>query len=84
MEYYIQNKDAGFLGNAIMFWRKGSYGYTADLNESEIFSEEDAAKICKANPDKNKAWEVEYINNNRGIQKIVDSQYLDYSEIKTF
>lgn len=37
MKYYIQNRNAGFLGNAIMFWRKGSCGYTADINEAEIF-----------------------------------------------
>ena len=36
--FYIQNKDAGYLGNAIIFWRKGKCGYTANLDSSEIFS----------------------------------------------
>lgn len=84
MKYYIQNKNAGFLGNAIMFWKKGCNGYTANLDNAEIFSEVEAEKICKANPEKNKAWSKEYIDNNEGIQRIIDSQYLDYEKIKEF
>ncbi|KFC19340.1 hypothetical protein [Chryseobacterium sp. FH1] len=84
MNYYIQNKDAGYLGNAIYFWRKGNCGYTADLNESQIFSEEEAKSICNGNPSKNKAWPVEYIDNNQGIQRVVDSQYLCDENIKIF
>ena len=83
-KYYIQNRDAGFLGNAIMFWRKGCCGYTADLNNSEIFSEEDAKRICLGSPKKNLAWPKEYIDNNKGIQRIVDSQYIFSEHIKTF
>lgn len=83
-KYYIQNCDALFLGNAIMFWRKGRCGYTADLDNSEIFTEDDAAKICRGNPSKNKAWPVEYIDKNKGIQRIVDSQYIFSEHIKTF
>lgn len=84
MEYYIQNKDRGYLGNAIFFWKKGCNGYTVDLNQSEIFTEEEAAEICKGDPSKNKAWPVEYINSNKGIQKIIDSQYIDEKNIKKF
>lgn len=82
--FYIQNIDAGFLGNAIMFWRKGRCGYTANLDNSEIFTEDDAAKICRGNPSKNKAWPVKYIDKNKGIQRIVDSQYIFSEHIKTF
>lgn len=84
MSYYIQNKNAGYLGNAILFWAKGRNGYTADLDNSEIFTEEEAKSICNGNPDKNKAWPVEYIDANKGIQRIVDSQYLESDNIKTF
>ena len=82
MKYYIQNADAGYLGNAIMFWAKGRNGYTADLDNSEQFTEEEAKRICLGNPEKNKAWGVGYIDTNKGIQRIVDSQYLDYDSIK--
>lgn len=84
MEYYIQNTDAGYLGNAIMFWRKGCCGYTANLDDAEVFNEEDAKSICLGDQRKNKAWPVEYIDNNKGIQRIVNSQYIFSENIKTF
>ena len=84
MEYYIQNTDAGYLGNAIIFWAQGRNGYTADLNKSHKFTEEEAKQICNGNPKKNKAWAVEYIDGNKGIQRIVDCQYLEYDNIKIF
>jgi hypothetical protein len=84
MEYYIQNKNAGYLGNSPMWWAKGRNGYTCDLNNAHKFTEEEAKKICEGNPEKNKAWAVDYIDNNKGIQRIVDSQYLDSDNIKVF
>ena len=82
MEYYIQNTNAVYLGNAIIFWAKGRNGYTADLNNSHRFTEEEAKKICEGNPEKNKAWAVDYIDTNKGNQRVTDSQYLDSSNIK--
>jgi hypothetical protein len=41
--YFIQNK--GHVGNCLLWWRKGSHGYTTDLNEAEQFTEEEARKI---------------------------------------
>lgn len=84
MMYYIQNTDAGYLGNAIIFWGLNSRGYTANLDKAQKFTEEEAKKICNGNPEKNKAWAVDYIDNNEGIQRIVDSQYLEYDNIKEF
>lgn len=83
-KYYIQNTNAGYLGNAPIFWAKERRGYTADLNNSEQFSEEEARKICIGNPEKNKAWPVDYIDRNKGIQRTVDSQFLDFDKIFTF
>ncbi len=82
--YYIQNKNAGYLGNAIMFWALNSNGYTADLNRAEKFNYEDAKRICQGNPKKNIAWPVSYIDNCEAIQKIVDVQYLNNREIQKF
>lgn len=84
MKYYIQNTEAGYLGNAIIFWAKDSRGYTANLCQAETFSEEEAKKICLGNPEKNIAWPVDYIDNSSGLQKIVDSQYLDYKMVQSF
>lgn len=84
MEYYIENRDSGFLGNSIMFWAKGRNGYTAKLEKAEKFSFDEAKKICKGNPTKNKAWEVDYIVNNEGTATLTDSQYLDRNKIVQF
>ncbi len=84
MKYYIQNTDAGYLGNAIMFWAKESRGYTANLDNCEKFTEEEAKKICLNNPEKNKAWPVDYIDKSEGVIRVVDHQYLKRINIKKF
>lgn len=82
--YYIQNKDANFLGNSIVFWAKNSQGYTAKLEKAEQFTYEQAKRICEGNPAKNKAWPVEYIDNNEGTARVTDSQYLSNGHIVKF
>ncbi len=82
--YYIQNKKAGFLGNAVMFWAQDSKGYTADLDKSHKFTESEAKKICEGNPEKNVAWPAEYIDSNEGVLRVVDHQYLEPKNIKKF
>jgi hypothetical protein len=84
MKYYIQNTAAGYLGNAIIFWALNSRGYTANLDNAQQFTEEEARVICKGNPQKNIAWPVDYIDNNKGIQRIMDSQYLESNKIAYF
>ncbi len=84
MEYYIQNKDAGYLGNAIIFWALNCQGYTADLNKAQKFNQTQAKLIVDGNPIKNIAWPVDYIDNNEGIKRIVDSQYLNAQKASKF
>ena len=75
--YYIQNQNASYLGNAPIFWGLNRRSYTADLNKAHKFTEEEAKEVCLGNPEKNKAWPVDYIDNSEGIQKIIDSQYME-------
>jgi hypothetical protein len=84
MEFYIQNKDAGYLGNAIIFWALNNNGYTADLNKAQKFTREQAEIICLGNPKKNIAWRCDYIDNNLGIQRVIDAQYVDNFGITFF
>jgi len=84
MKYYIQNTNAGFLGNSIFFWALNRNGYTAKLEKAHQFTHEEAEQICKGNPEKNKAWPVDYIDNNEGTARVTDSQYLDDEQIVTF
>lgn len=83
-QYYIQNRAAGFLGNAIMFWARGNRGYTASLENAEKYNYDDAKKICEGNPEKNRAWPCEYIDNNKGTTKHTDYQYLDTENAVNF
>lgn len=84
IKYYIQNTNAGFIGNSIVFWALGSNGYTSKLDNAEKFDYEEAKKICQGNPEKNKAWSVDYIDSNKGTARVTDSQYLDDSNIIKF
>ena len=74
MEYfYIRNE--GYLGNALMWWKKGG-GYTCDIKQAEMFTEERAKSICKRPQDS--AYNFKYIDNLTEAQKlIIDSQYVD-------
>ena len=45
MEYLLMHKEAGFIGNSPIFWRKGGNGYTQWIDEAEKFSEEKADEI---------------------------------------
>lgn len=43
--YYIQDKRS-FVGNCVMWWRKNNRGYTTNLLDAEIYTEEEAREIC--------------------------------------
>lgn len=74
--YYIRNE--GYLGNALIWWQQGG-GYTCDINNAEIFTEEQARQICKRPEDS--AYRVKYIDNLLKSKKtIIDSQYVDSEE----
>jgi len=83
-KYYIQNTHQGYIGNSIVFWGKNKCGYTAKLEDAGIYTYEEAKEICKGNPEKNKAWPVEYIDNNEGTARVTDSQFLNTEIIVNF
>lgn len=61
-KYYIRNKHAGFLGNAPTWWAKGGRGYTAYVNGAEQFTEAEAIKMVKEDPDKYQMLPCDEIN----------------------
>ena len=72
--YYIQN--AGYLGNAMIWWCAKSKGYTEDIRKAGKYTKEQAMSICKRPEDT--AWYCEYIDKLLKAQKmIIDSQYPD-------
>lgn len=75
--YYIQN---GFSGNAIVWWRKDSKGYTSDLNEAGKYTKEFAFNQVNIGRAGEYAWLCSYVDaiQNKPICIFVGT--LDYSE----
>jgi hypothetical protein len=46
-KYVLWNKQAGYVGNSILFWRKGGHGYTCNLDDAELFDEQYAKDYAK-------------------------------------
>ncbi|AFR35871.1 hypothetical protein [Riemerella anatipestifer] len=73
-KYYIRRQ--GYVGNALIWWKANSNGYTVDIREAGKYTEEEAKETCKRYLDT--AYECDYIDNLLKAQKlIIDSQYVD-------
>lgn len=73
-KYYLQK---GYVGNAILWWKKGGHGYTTEFNEAGKFSKEQALVAIK--DPKHKAWSCYHIDTTRKAHKhTIDTQYLDF------
>ena len=69
---YIQDKRS-YTGNDVVWWARGSSGYTSNLNEAEIYTLEEA--IRKTDREEDVFWPFDYINQHTHLS--VDMQYLD-------
>ncbi len=68
--YYLQDKRS-YVGNDMLWWAKDGSGYTTDLRNAHVFSQEDVNKGASRETDV--FWPVVYIN---GIARpTVDMQY---------
>lgn len=47
MNYYIINKERGCVGNCVLFWRQGGHGYTTNMDDAQMFSEDESADLIK-------------------------------------
>jgi hypothetical protein len=62
MKYYVERAESGFIGNCLLFWRKGGHGYSCDLAEAEVFDDADPSFINITNERKYRVWEKDYID----------------------
>ena len=69
-EYYVQK--LGYVGNCLMWWRKGDNGYTLDLDDAQVFDREAARSLVMGYAKKYVAWEKDYVDTCAGCH--VDSQ----------
>ena len=63
MMYYIQNLNAGFLGNSPVFWSKNG-GYSQWLDEAQTFTEAEANTVVRTTSGTHrwKLWPVDEID----------------------
>ena len=75
--YYIQY---GYLGNAILWWRKNSCGYTVNIKNAGKYTRDKTIAIINNRPNKDSAWLCSYIDNNVKAQVLtVENNNLDNS-----
>jgi hypothetical protein len=70
-QYYIRKE--GYVGDAWIWWRANSHGYTTNMDQAGIYSEEDARRIC-SNSTESSAYEVEKIKNSGGITQMFTAE----------
>ncbi len=59
--FYIQN--LGTIGNCLRWWRPSGNGYTYNLDEAGVFTEEKARALCAGRPKEDILWPCVEINN---------------------
>jgi len=76
-EYYIQS---GYVGNAILWWRKDCNGYTANFNEAGRYSKEKALSIINNRPEEDYAWLCSHVDNNLDSHILtIENNNLDFN-----
>lgn len=76
--YYIQN---GWVGNDILWWKKGDNGYTTDFLKAKAFTKDEALKLIDGRA-KYRAWPCSYVDEQKDAHiLVIDSQYLDSSNL---
>ena len=78
-KYYIHNKRKGYVGNCMVWWRKGHHGYTCNIDDAHIFTEDELPKYLEAGD--LVAYPVEYIDSI--VRRHVDMQHVDRSAGKS-
>ena len=73
--YYLQ---AGYVGNAILWWGQNHCGYTTDLAKAGKYTKAQCKQVTRLAGRTERAWPVEYVDKHLQAKiVVVDSQYLD-------
>ena len=57
-KYFIQDRRQ-YIGNCVLWWRENSQGYTCNLDEAGVYTEEEVKlRICR---DTDVAWPVQAV-----------------------
>ncbi len=69
-EYYVQNSRQ-YVGNDILWWRKGWNGYTCNIEEAHVFTIAEAISVHNTRPT-DVPWPKDYIDAR--TTKVIDIQ----------
>lgn len=58
--YYLQVR--GYAGNSLLWWRRGSQGYTADIRQAEVFTHAAAFAQASMRPHQDFPWRKDYVD----------------------
>lgn len=72
-KFYIHDTTRGAVGNSMVWWRRGHFGYTTNLDEAHQFEAEDLPRYLEA--DDLVAYPVEHVDQIAVRQ--VDVQTID-------
>lgn len=70
-EYYIS---AGFVGDDLLWWRRGDHGYTRRLDDARIFTEAELSDVWGSDK---RAWPRKYVDAHAETIRLADSERLD-------
>lgn len=59
-QYYIQNVRNG--GSCAIWWRPNGHGYTSNLDEAWVVTEQEAHRICSNRPEEDVPCEKEKVD----------------------
>lgn len=60
-KFYIHDTSRGYVGNSMVWWRRGHHGYTCDLRDAHVFDEKELP-IYLLHADDLVAYPVEHID----------------------
>jgi hypothetical protein len=69
-KFYLQHK--GYCGNCLLWWKHNNCGYTCNIKEAKVFSEEEADAKCRQS-DLLKKWDKEYIDAHAELHANIDT-----------
>ena len=78
MEYYIQQKSRGYVGNSMLWWRHNNCGYVCDIREAKVWTEEEAKHHVEMAAGDLVAWPKPYIDER--IKHHIDMQTVERGE----
>ena len=77
-QYYIQREASGYVGNCLLWWRKGHGGYTCDISDAQVFDDNDPKFLSAMNDSKYRAWKKESVDSAASLH--VDHQKLNWRD----